>query len=56
MPFEIWLSELAKQGGRYVFVLFFDSEPFVCLRPRRDAAFESNSLSNLTEPILLSPL
>lgn len=33
VSFEIWLSELAKQGGRYIFVLFFDSEPFVCLRP-----------------------
>lgn len=63
MLFEIWLSELAKQGGRYGFFLFvclfcfvFDSEPFVCLRARWDAAFENDSLLNLTEATLLSPL
>lgn len=57
MLFEIWLSDLAIQGGRYgFFVLFFDSEPFVCLRARWDAAFENDSLLNLTEAILLSPL
>lgn len=53
MLFEIWLSELAKQGGRrgFFFVCFgfvFDSEPFVCLRARWDAAFENDSLLNLS--------
>lgn len=57
MLFELWLSELAKQGGRYGFFFgFFDSEPFVCLRARWDAVFENHSLLNLTEAILLSPL
>lgn len=64
MLFEIWLSELAKQGGRYGFFFFFsvlfcfvfDSEPFVSLRARWDAAFENHSLLNLTEATLLSPL
>lgn len=36
MLFEIWLTELAKQGGEYI----FDSESFVCLHPHWDTMFE----------------
>lgn len=54
MLFEIWLTELAKQGGEYI----FDSESFVCLflcpLGYKCLSFENYSLSNLMETILLS--
>lgn len=36
MLLEIWLTELAKQGGEYI----FDLGSFVCPLLRRDAVFE----------------
>lgn len=53
MLFEIWLTELAKQGGEYI----FDSESFVCLLfpiGIQCLSFENDSLSNLMETILFS--
>lgn len=54
MLFEIWLTELAKQGGEYILI----HNPLYAFFPIgiQCLSFENDSLSNPMETILFSPV